>query len=50
MFTCVGVPKEILSVQGSQLLSAVMKEDCRLFSVKQNSIHSVCNGLVEKWS
>jgi len=33
MFTRVGVPKEILSDRGSQFLSAVMKEMCRLLSV-----------------
>jgi len=35
MFTRVGVPKEILSDQGSHFLSAVMKETCRLLSLKQ---------------
>jgi len=35
MFTRVGVPNEILSDQGSQFLSAVMKEMCRLLSLKQ---------------
>ena len=35
MFTRVCVPNEILSDQGSQFLSAVMKEVRRLLSVKQ---------------
>jgi len=53
MFTRVGVPKEILSDQGSQFLSAVMKEVCRLLSVKQlvtTPFHPICNGLVEKFN
>jgi len=35
MFTTVSVPKEILNDQGSHFLSAVMKEMCRLLSLKQ---------------
>jgi len=35
MFTRVDVPKEILSDQGSQFLSAVMKGMCILLSLKQ---------------
>ena len=53
MFTRVGVPKEILSDQGSQFLSAVMKEMCRLLSLKQlvtTPYHPMCNGLVEKFN
>jgi len=53
IFTRVGVPKEILSDQNSQFLSAVMKEVCRLLSVKQlvtTSYHPICNGLVEKFN
>jgi len=53
MFTRVGVPKEILSDQSSQFLSAVMTEVCRLLSVKQlvtTLYHSMCNGLVEKFN
>jgi len=52
MFTGVGVPKEISSDQGSQFLSAVMKEMRRLLSLKQlvtTPYHPVCNGLVEKF-
>ena len=51
MFTRVGVPKEILSDQGSQFLSAVMKEMCRLLSLKQlvtTPYHPICNGFIEK--
>jgi len=53
MFARVGIPKEILSDQGSQFLSAVMKEVCRLLSVKQmvtTPYHPMCNGLVEKFN
>ena len=52
-FTRVGIPREILSDQGSQFMSAVMKEVCRLLSVKQlvtTPYHPMCNGLVEKFS
>ena len=53
MFTRVGVPKEILIDQGSQFLSAVMKEMCRLLSLKQlvtTPYHPSCNGLTEKFN
>jgi len=53
MFTRVGIPREILSDQGSQLMSAVMKEMCRLLSVKQlgtSPYHPICNGLVKKFN
>jgi len=53
MFTRVGVLKEILSDQGSQFLSAVMKEMCRLLSLKQlvtTPYHPICNGLIEKFN
>ena len=53
MFTRVGVPKEILSDRESQFLSAVMKEMCRLLSLKQlvtTPYHPICNGLIEKFN
>jgi len=53
MFTRVGVPKEILSNQGSQFLSTVMKEMGRLLSLKQLATtlyHPICNGLIEKFN
>ena len=53
MFTRVVVPKEILSDQGSQFLSAVMKEMCRLLSLKQlvtTPYHPICNGLIQKFN
>ena len=53
MFARVGIPREILSDQGSQFISSVMKEVCRLLSVKQmvtTPYHPMCNGLVEKFN
>ena len=41
MFTRVGIPQEILSDQGSQFLSGVMKEVSRLLSMNQLSHHAV---------
>ena len=52
IFTRVGIPTEILSDQGSQFLSRVMKEVGRLLSIKQmitTPYHPMCNGLVEKF-
>ena len=52
IFTRVGVPSEILSDQGSQFLSRVMKEVGRLLSIRQlvtTPYHPMCNGLVEKF-
>jgi len=53
MFARVGIPREILSDQGSQFISSVMKEVCRLLSVKQmvtTPYYTMCNGLVEKFN
>jgi len=53
MFTRVRVPKEILSDQVSQFLSAVMEEMCRLLSLKQlvmTPYHPICNGVIEKFN
>jgi len=53
MFKRVGVPKEILSDLRSQFLSAVMKETCRLLSLKQlvtTAYHPISNGLIEKFN
>jgi len=52
MFTRV-VPKKLLSDQGSQLLSVVMKEMCRLLSLKQlltTPYHPICNGFIERFN
>jgi len=53
VFTRVGVPKENLSDQGSQFLSAVTKEMCRRLSLNQlvtKPYQPVCNGLIEKFN
>ncbi|KAL5020579.1 hypothetical protein ScPMuIL_003471, partial [Solemya velum] len=53
MFSRIGVPREILSDQGSQFTSDLMKEIYRLLSLKQltsSVYHPICNGLVEKWN
>ncbi|XP_038052264.1 uncharacterized protein LOC119724977 [Patiria miniata] len=53
IFSRVGVPKEILSDQGSQFMSGLMREVSRLLSVKQlttTPYHPACNGLVERFN
>jgi len=53
MFTRVGIPEEILSDQGSQFMSGVMKEVSRLLSISQlhtTVYHPMCNGLVERFN
>ena len=53
MFSRVGVPEEVLSDQGSQFLSGMMKEVSRLLSMKQlvtTPYHPMCNGLVERFN
>jgi len=53
IFSHVGIPEEILSDQGSQFTSTVMKEVGRLLSMKQlttTPYHPQCNGLVERFN
>lgn len=53
MYTRIGVPEEVLSDQGSQFMSDVMKEVNRLLSMKHltsTPYHPMCNGLVEKFN
>lgn len=53
VFSRVGVLKEILTDQGSQFTSEVMKEVSRLLSLKlitTTPSHPMCNGLVEKFN
>ena len=51
VFCRVGFPKEVLSDRGSQFTSELMKEICRLISMKQvftTPYNPRCNGLVER--
>ena len=53
IFSRVGVPREMLSDNGSQFTSSVMKEVSRLISVRQlttTPYHPMCNGLVERFN
>ena len=53
VFGRVGMPKEILTDRGSQFTSGMMKEVCRLLSLKQlttTPYHPMCNGLVERFN
>ena len=53
VFTRVGIPREILSDQGTQFMSGLMREVSRLLSVKQlttTPYHPACNGLVERFN
>ena len=53
IFARVGVPDEVLSDQGTQFTSALMKEVGRLLLMKQlttTPYHPQCNGLVERFN
>ena len=53
IFSRVGFPREILSDNGAQFVSQVMKEVTRLISVKQlfsSPYHPMANGLCEKFN
>ena len=53
VFSRVGVPREILTDQGAQFTSGIMKEVSRLLSIKQlttTPYHPACNGLVERFN
>ena len=53
IFSRVGIPEEILSDQGTQFTSNLMKEVGRLLSMKQlttTPYHPKCNGLVERFN
>ena len=53
IYSRVGIPKEVLSDQGSQFVSGVMKEVSRILSVKQlvtTPYHPMCNGLYAKFN
>ena len=53
IYSRVGIPREVLTDQGKQFTSALMKEVERLLSVKQlttTPFHFSCNGLVERFN
>jgi len=53
IFARVGIPDEVLSDQGTQFISKLMKEVGRLLSIKQlttTPYHPQCNGLVEHFN
>ncbi|XP_041355427.1 uncharacterized protein LOC121373051 [Gigantopelta aegis] len=53
VFGRVGIPKQILTDRGTQFTSEMMKEVCRLLSLKQlttTPYHPTCNGLVERFN
>ena len=53
IFSCLGVPEEILSDLGMQFVSNCMKEVTRLLSITQPTAtpyHPMCNGLTEKFN
>ena len=52
MYSRIGVPSEILSDQGTQFVSDLMREVCRLLSIRQltsTPYHPECNGLLEQF-
>ena len=53
MYSCLGIPKEVLSDLGTQFVSKCMEEVSRLLSIKQLTTtlyHPMCNGLVERFN
>ena len=53
IFTRVGIPKEMLTDQGTQFTSDLMKEISKLLSIKHfttSPYHPACNGLVERFN
>ena len=53
IYSRVGIPREVLSDQGTQFVSGIMKEVSRILSVKQlvtTPYHPMCNGLCEKFN
>ena len=50
MYSCLGIPKEVLSGFGTQFVLKCMEEVLRLLSIKRlttTPYHPICNGLVE---
>ena len=53
IYTRLGFPREVLTDQGGQFISNVMKEASRLLSIKglvTTPYNPKCNGLVERFN
>ena len=53
IFSRVGIPNEVLTDQGAQFTSELMKEISRLLTIRQlttTPYHPACNGLVERFN
>jgi transposase InsO family protein len=53
MYSKLGFPKEVLTDQGSQFVSGMMREVSRLLSIRRlttTPYHAMCNGLCEKFN
>lgn len=53
IFSRVGLPDEILTDQGSNFTSQLMKDICKLLAIKKlrtTPYHPMCNGLVERFN
>lgn len=53
IFSRIGFPREMLTDMGAQFTGSLMKEVCRLISLKQlttTPYHPMCNGLVERFN
>ena len=53
IYSRIGFPEEVLSDMGTQFTSGLMREICRLISVRQltsTPYHPMCNGLVERFN
>ena len=53
MYSCLGIPEEVLSDQGTQFVSSCKQEVSRLLSINRlttTPYHPICNGLVERFN
>ena len=53
MYSCLGIPEEVLSDLGTQFVSKCMEEVSRVLSIKRlttTPYHPICNGLVERFN
>ena len=52
VLTHTGIPKELLSVQGTVFTGVVMKETCHLLNINKlqtTPYHPQSNGILERW-